>query len=165
MTHIIKTKPDRLVSRIAVRTIVLTAMATCALVGLWAVGSAIGFVLAILEIASRMGASWNLDRWTPATLEHLDRTPFARRWMVAKATCARAAQVPPKGFRSRLRRGWNRASTASSAAARACPFVLIAFLGHSLAGQIGLLALLVSAYPFLEYARYHEALRQARAGI
>lgn len=148
-------------NRVAARTGILVVMAMLAAVGLWPISSAIGISLGIVEIAALGLRQHPLDKMSGRWM-NLDQTLYGERWGSIFTTLKRLQADTPATAKDRAYRLWKKASGYSAGLARLFPFVLIVTLGDKIENQIALLIMLVAIYPFLEIARYHDALNQIR---
>lgn len=149
-------------SRVLARLAGLSLMGTAVAVGLWPLASATLLGLAVCEGLRLAGRRDPLAALATATAPDLDRSPLGQRWMRALTGAAAAGRRREPGLRAAVLRLWRRASGLSARTARALPYALLGTVGAILDRQIGLITLLVAAYPFLELARYHDALNRIR---
>ena len=149
-------------SRVLARLAALSLMGTAVTIGLWPIACAILAGLVLCEGLRLAGRRDPLAALAAVPVPDLDRSTLGRRWSEALAGAAAVGRRREPGLSATVRRQWRRASRLSARIARALPFALLGTVGAILQGQIGLITLLVAVYPFLEFARYHEALNRIR---
>ncbi len=147
-------------SHVVVRSGALAVMGIAVVAGAWPVAAMVLVGTTATILMARLRVRQPGAGIAAGPLAWIDESGLGRRWKTAFADGDGGAEIRRTGWRGWAQRRWRELQVASSAIARATPFLIIGGLGAMLRGQAFLIALLVASYPFLEMGRYYEAKRR-----